>query len=60
MKVEVIVTHATPPTQTATRATNFIPIVTASSGDPIGDGLARSLARPERNVTGLSVRKRTE
>ena len=54
-KVEIIVTHATPPSQAAHRATKTIPIVTGSSGDPIGDGLAKSLAHPGGNVTGLSL-----
>jgi ABC-type uncharacterized transport system substrate-binding protein len=39
----------------AQRATRTIPIVLAVSGDPVGDGLVASLARPGGNVTGLSV-----
>jgi putative ABC transport system substrate-binding protein len=31
------------------------PIVFAIVGDPIGDGIVDSLARPGRNVTGLSM-----
>jgi putative tryptophan/tyrosine transport system substrate-binding protein len=31
-----------------------VPIVDAAMGDPIGDGLAPSLARPGGNLTGLS------
>jgi ABC-type uncharacterized transport system substrate-binding protein len=38
----------------AAQATRTIPIVTASAGDPVGAGLAQSLARPGGNVTGLS------
>lgn len=35
--------------------TTTIPIVLGSVGDPVGDGLARSLARPGGNVTGSSL-----
>jgi len=55
MKLEVIVTHSTPATQALQRATSTIPIVFASSGDPVGRGLAASLARPGGNITGLSI-----
>ena len=39
----------------ASQATNTIPIVMATSGDPISDGLVASLARPGGNVTGLTL-----
>ena len=55
MKVEVIVTHGTPATQAAQKATSTIPIVTAALIDPVGGGYAASLARPGGNITGLSV-----
>ena len=35
--------------------TKSIPIVLATSGDPVGDGLVQSLARPGGNVTGVSL-----
>jgi putative ABC transport system substrate-binding protein len=35
--------------------TTTIPIVLATSGDPVGDGLVQSLARPGGNVTGVSL-----
>jgi putative ABC transport system substrate-binding protein len=54
LKVDVILTHNTPPVLAAKRATSVIPIVFASAGDPIGTGLVASLARPGGNVTGLS------
>jgi ABC-type uncharacterized transport system substrate-binding protein len=53
-KVDVILTSATPPTLAAKRATSSIPIVFTAVGDPIGAGLAASLARPGSNATGLS------
>jgi putative ABC transport system substrate-binding protein len=54
LKVDVIVTQGTPSVLAAKQATSVIPIVFASAGDPVGDGLVESLARPKGNVTGLS------
>src|SRR5262249_37756331 len=53
--VDVIVTNATPNVLAAKRATSAIPIVFASAGDPVGNGLVTSLSRPGGNITGLSV-----
>jgi len=55
LKVDVIVTHGTANVLAAKQATSVIPIVFASAGDPVGDGLVASLARPGGNITGLSV-----
>ena len=55
LKVDMIVTQGTPSAQAAKKATNTIPIVMATSGDPVGTGLVASLARPDGNVTGLSI-----
>jgi ABC-type uncharacterized transport system substrate-binding protein len=55
LKVDVIVTSATPPVIAAKQATSIIPIVFAAVGDPVGTGLVTSLARPGGNVTGLSL-----
>jgi putative ABC transport system substrate-binding protein len=55
LKVDVIVTHATPNVLAAKQVTSVIPIVFPSAGDPVGNGLVASLARPGGNVTGLSV-----
>jgi putative ABC transport system substrate-binding protein len=52
----VIVAGATPAPEAAQRATSSIPIVMSYHPDPVGRGLAASLARPEKNVTGLSLR----
>jgi putative tryptophan/tyrosine transport system substrate-binding protein len=54
LKVDVILTHNTPPVLAAKKATSTIPIVFATAGDPIGTGVVTSLARPGGNVTGLS------
>jgi ABC-type uncharacterized transport system substrate-binding protein len=54
LKVDVIVAGAAPAPEAAQRATSTIPIVMASHVDPVGAGLVVSLARPGKNVTGLS------
>jgi putative ABC transport system substrate-binding protein len=54
LKIDVIVTTATPPTLAAMKATSTVPIVFTSLGDPVGAGLVTSLARPGSNATGLS------
>jgi putative ABC transport system substrate-binding protein len=41
-------------TRALKEATSTIPIVMAGAGDPVGDGLVQSLARPGGNITGLS------
>ena len=55
LKVDVIVSHTTPGTQALQQAKGTIPIVTTSVSDPIASGFATSLARPDRNITGLSI-----
>jgi putative ABC transport system substrate-binding protein len=55
MKVAIIVTASTPATLAAKRATSTIPIVIASSGDPVASGIVESLARPGGNVTGQTL-----
>jgi putative ABC transport system substrate-binding protein len=52
--VDLIVTHGTPGTLAARRATTTVPIVVASIGDPIATGVIASVARPGGNITGLS------
>jgi putative ABC transport system substrate-binding protein len=54
LKVDVILTHNTPPVLSAKQATSVIPIVFATAADPVGTGVVASLARPGGNVTGLS------
>jgi putative tryptophan/tyrosine transport system substrate-binding protein len=54
LKVDVIVTGGSDAARVAKEATSTIPIVMASSNDPVGDGFVASLARPGGNITGLS------
>jgi putative tryptophan/tyrosine transport system substrate-binding protein len=54
LKVDVIVTAATPSTLAAKQATSVIPIVFAAVSDPVGTGLVASLARPGGNITGMA------
>jgi putative ABC transport system substrate-binding protein len=54
LKVDVIVTSATPPTVAAKQATALIPIVFAAVTDPVGVRLVATLSRPGGNVTGLA------
>jgi putative ABC transport system substrate-binding protein len=54
LKVDLIVTTATPPALAAKSATTTIPIVMTNPGDPVAAGLVASLARPGGNVTGFS------
>jgi ABC-type uncharacterized transport system substrate-binding protein len=52
---DVIVTTGTPGALAAMQATKTIPIVMASSADPVAAGLVASLARPRENVTGFTI-----
>jgi putative tryptophan/tyrosine transport system substrate-binding protein len=53
--VDIIVTSGDAYVLAIKRATAMIPIVFASAGDPVGNGLVASLARPGGNITGLSI-----
>jgi putative tryptophan/tyrosine transport system substrate-binding protein len=54
LKVAVIVVTVTPDALAAAKATKTIPIVMASTGDPVATGLVTRLARPGGNITGLT------
>ena len=54
LKVDVIVSSGTPTVVAASKATREIPILLTTAGDPVGNGLVASLARPGGNITGLT------
>jgi putative tryptophan/tyrosine transport system substrate-binding protein len=54
LNVDVIVTGINSNTAAAMKATTTIPIVMANSVDPVGVGFVETLARPGRNVTGVT------
>ena len=54
LKMDVIVSGSSQAISALQKATTTIPIVMATSGDPIGSGFVKSLARPGGNITGLS------
>lgn len=51
----IVAGGGSPAVRAAMDATSNIPIVFPASGDPVGDGLVKSLARPGGNVTGTSI-----
>jgi putative ABC transport system substrate-binding protein len=57
-RVNVIVSSGYPCNRAVKDATTTIPIVMATSGDAVQEGLVASLARPGGNITGLSVLNR--
>jgi putative ABC transport system substrate-binding protein len=54
LKVDLILTRGTAAVRAAKNATRTIPIVMATSGDPLGAGVVAGLARPGGNVTGVT------
>jgi putative ABC transport system substrate-binding protein len=59
-KPDLVVTYATSNALALHRATSSIPIVAISFGYPVEAGVANSLARPGKNVTGNSFYAGTE
>ena len=55
MSPDLLVGSTTPAAQALHEATTTIPIVLASSADPVAAGLVRSLAQPGGNITGVSA-----
>jgi putative ABC transport system substrate-binding protein len=55
LKVEILVVGGTKSAQLAKAQTTTVPIVFATSGDPVGSGLVASLAHPGGNATGISI-----
>src|SRR5262245_10369823 len=52
---DVIVAESTAAIQAAKTVTQTVPIVMATSADPVGTGLVANLNRPGGNITGLSL-----
>ena len=55
LKLDVIAASGTPATVAVQKATTTIPIVMVGAGDPVGNGLVKSLARPGGGTTGVSI-----
>ena len=55
LRPDAIVGQTTPVSAALARETQSIPIVLAGIADPVGGGLAASLARPGGNITGLTA-----
>ncbi len=54
MGVDLIVSYGGPPTNAARNATTTIPIVFALVADPVAIGVAATLERPGKNLTGVT------
>ena len=54
LKPEVILAHGTETVRVMQQHTRTIPIVFTTVTDPVGSGLAESLARPGGNITGFT------
>src|SRR5262245_45790826 len=54
LKVDLIAAVTDPAVLAAMQATDSIPIVMAAGSDPVAAGFAASIARPGRNVTGIT------
>jgi ABC-type uncharacterized transport system substrate-binding protein len=55
LKLDLILADGTNMALAVKKATSGIPIIVASSTDPVGTGLVASMARPGGNVTGLTT-----
>jgi ABC-type uncharacterized transport system substrate-binding protein len=55
LKVDLLLTRGTPAALAAKSATGTIPVVIVGVGDPVGQNVVASLARPGGNITGLSA-----
>src|SRR5215831_193183 len=53
-RVDIIIASGTPSVLPAAKVAGQIPVVFVATLDPVGTGLVTSLARPGRNVTGMT------
>jgi ABC-type uncharacterized transport system substrate-binding protein len=54
LRPDVLVARSTPPTLALKRETDTIPVVFVNVSEPVGSGLAQTLARPGGNLTGFT------
>jgi putative tryptophan/tyrosine transport system substrate-binding protein len=54
-RVDVVVTVGAAGAQAVQLASPGVPVVLAATIDPVAEGLAESLARPRKNVTGIAL-----
>ena len=55
LRVDVIVANGSPAIRASKEATAAIPVVMAAAGDPLAQSFVSNLAKPEGNITGLSL-----
>ncbi len=55
LKIDILVVGGTESAQLTRAQTTTVPIVFATSGDPVASGLVATLGRPGGNATGLSI-----
>jgi putative ABC transport system substrate-binding protein len=58
LNVDVILATGNTAIAAAQKATTSIPIVMTNASDPVASGFVASLARPEGNITGLTLQSR--
>ncbi len=56
---DVMLANGDAAAKAAQQLTHSVPIIFIAGGDPVGDGLVQSLARPGGNVTGFAVMEPT-
>jgi ABC-type uncharacterized transport system substrate-binding protein len=55
LKVDVVLTDGGAAALAAKQTISTIPVVMGTSGDPVGEGVVASLARPGGNIAGFSI-----
>jgi putative ABC transport system substrate-binding protein len=60
LNIDLLLVHGNPVVAAAKQATITVPIVTAGVVDPVAAGSIESVARPGRNITGVTSDVTTE
>ncbi|HET7097683.1 MAG TPA: ABC transporter substrate-binding protein [Casimicrobiaceae bacterium] len=55
LKVDVLVTHGAAAAQAGRKTSSVVPIVCYACGDVLSTGLVSNLARPDKNITGITI-----